>query len=1218
MMIKKIFTTLSVFLFLFAAADAQSFFTRTDESRISLRSNDERTVIPEKYEVFSLDVQGLKAYLSQAPMEFKKEQGLLLEIPAPEGDLKLFYVYESPVMEAEISARYPNIKSYIAYSKSGSAKMRFAMSSQGFYASIDTEAGDVYIDPYSELNISDYIVYYTKYHNPAVDDSIPLCGVDHGERQTEVTGLSTHIRTDIVNLRVFRLAMACTIEWGTKARRGTVEKCLADMNTMITRMNAIYEKEMAMRFVMINDNDKLIFLNASNDPYANADTRMGKVILGMNTNILNSRVGANAYDIGHVLSVCYDIGGVAQGGSACQNNKGNGVTCNNDNDLVNIVKRVMAHEVGHQFDASHTWNICQPNDSSIDQQRAASWAYEPGSGSTIMSYAGSCTVDNVATSEDEYFHVGSLTQMYRKTNAGGNAHSCSQKIVTSNHYPTVSVSNIRYTIPLSTPFELRGSGSDEDGDQLTYCWEQYDLGPKVALGTNSEEGPLFRSYKPAADGNIRFVPSPANILSGNLTHKNEVLPDKARTLTFKLTVRDNHPEAGGVVWDEYKLDVTDKAGPFKLIYPDKNERFKVGQAVNVTWDVANTDKAPVNCQKVNIYGSFSAALRDDDPNLIPLALGVPNNGEHNVIIPNKISNLFRVVIKAADNIFLTSSTGLNRIEEATEPTISISSSASHLGICQPDAGEINYTTIGLGGFTGEIGFIISGDLPAGVEATIEHDKVIAGEGNKVTVNTDNVVGNVSGQIVVKAFADGLDTVVLRTNVTVEGGNIDFATPVLPANGAEGVSGLVTFEWDTKPDAVTYEIEVSKSPDFSGANIIDRKQVSDPSYKLGVVLDKSTIYYWRVRANNNCRNGQWSAVQAFITEALSCKEYKSGVQDIVIGTAANISVELPLDVPESGVISDLNISLIKATHNRLVDVVAYLVSPSGKEALLWSRQCGNQQNINVRLDDQAPDFFQCPINSGKLYRTDVPKGADKLEIFNGDQMNGTWKLRIEDKQSGQGGRLQELNLEICASIHVQSPFLVTNKRMEIHPGYKLHVSQDLLEAQDNDNTAAELVYTLVTVPDVGVVTLNGQTLEAGSAFTQDDLNNNRLRYESDANFEGDVHFSFTVYDGNGGWIGITNFNIWADQSVPVGTKDFTLAQDVFVFPNPAFDKLNVVLTGKAVSLQTYRLMDVSGRIVTDGTLSGQNNVLDVNLLEKGVYILHITDGKQSVNKKVMKI
>lgn len=1214
-MIKRIFT-LSIILFVFASADAQSFFTKKDESRISLRSTDERTVIPTKYEVFGLDVSGLKTYLRQAPMEFEQSQGLLLEIPTAEGGLDAYYVFESPVMEAEISARYPSIKSYKAYSKNNGSVMRFALSSAGFYAAVYSESGEVYIDPYSEENTSDYIVYYTKNHHSDIYDNTPMCGVEHEERAEADSGPSTHNRTDIVNLRVFRLAMACTGEWGQVARRGTVEKCLADMNTMVTRMNAIYEKELAMRYVIINDNDKLIFLDPKTDPYENSDE--GKKILGTNTRVISDRVGGNSYDVGHVLSICYDIGGVAQGGSACQSNKGNGVTCNNNNDLTKIVTRVMAHEVGHQFDASHTWNICQPNDPGTDQQRAGNWAYEPGSGSTIMSYAGSCGTDNVASDNDDYFHVASLFQIYNKTNPGGNAYSCSQKVATNNHYPTVSVPNVRYIIPISTPFELRGNGADEDGDVLTYCWEQYDLGPKVALGTNSEEGPLFRSYKPSVDGNIRFVPAPSIILSGNWADKKEVLPDKSRVLTFRLTVRDNNAEAAGVVWDEYKLDVSDQAGPFRLTYPDKNEKFKVGEAVTVTWDVANTDKAPINCQKVNIYGSFSSAIRDGDPNLVPLALGVPNNGSYTIIIPNKTSNLFRIVIKAVDNIFLTSSTGPSRIDEATDPTISISASASNLNICQPNSETISYNTIGLGGFNGEIGFILAGALPAGVEATFEFDKVQAGDTNRLFINTDQVVGSVSGQIIVKAFGEGVDTLTLFTNVTVEGGNIDHVQTVFPANGADNLSGIITFTWESKPDAVAYNIEISKSPDFSASNIVDSKTVSVTEYKLGVVLDKSQIHYWRVRANNNCKNGAWSDTQAFLTEALACKEYKSGEQDIVISTAANVTVELPLDINESGIISDLNITLIKATHGRLVDLVAYLVSPSGKEALLWSKQCGNQQNINVRLDDQAPDFFQCPINTGKLYRTDVPKGADKLEIFNGDQMNGTWKFKLVDAQSGQGGKLQEFNMEICGNINVLNPYLVTNRRMEIHPGDKLFVSNGLLEAKDDDNAPAELSFTIVRVPAAGTITLNGQALSVGSVFTQDDLNNNRVTYNSDASYEGETFFSFTVYDGNGGWIGITNFDIYADESIPVGTVDYTLAEDVFVFPNPTQELLNIVLTGKALTLQSFKLMDVSGRTVTTGVLSGQNNQLDMSLLDKGIYLLSITDGKQTVNKKVIKM
>lgn len=1215
-MIKKILF-FTVCILMFNLGNTQSFFTQTDESRITLRSSDERTIIPEKYEVYHLNTAGLKSYLSNAPLEFTTAQGLQLEVPAPSRGLIKFKVFESPVMEAGISARYPSIKSYKAYALDGTADMRFAVGPNGFYAAINTVDGEMYIDPYSEENTVDYIVYNVRDHKSDIYDKTPMCGVEHESRPELHDRVQNSNRTDIVNLRVFRLAMACTGEWAQVARRRTVEKCLADMNTMVTRMNSIYEKEMAMRYVIIDNNDKLIFLDPKTDPYENSDE--GKKILGTNTSVINKQLstvgGSNAYDIGHVLSICYDIGGVAHGGSACQTNKGNGVTCNNDNDLSKIVTRVMAHEVGHQFDASHTWNIC----SDYKDQRAPNWTYEPGSGSTIMSYAGSCGSDNVLSDNDDYFHVGSLIQMYNKTYAGGNAFSCSQKIPTNNHFPVVSVPKVKYTIPVSTPFELRGSGTDEDGDKLTFCWEQYDLGPEQTLGTNGVEGPLFRSFKPAANGEVRFFPKPGNILSGNFSDKTEVLPNQSRELTFKLTARDNNAEAAGVVWSEYKLSVSDKAGPFKITYPETNATFKVGQIVTVTWDVANTDKAPVNCKNVNIYGSFLSALRDDDPNLVPLALNVPNDGSHDIVIPNKISNLFRVVIKAADNIFLTSSRAPSKIEEATEPTILVTASTSKLNICQPEKAEITYNTVGLGGFSGDIGFKLASALPAGVQASFVSDKVEAGKENKLIILTDDVIGSISGQIVVKAFAEGLDTLTLYTNVSVEGGNIDHVQTTSPLNGTEGVSGLVTFTWDAKPDAVGYDIQISKSPDFSAGQLVESKDgITNLTYKIGVVLDKSTIYYWRVRANNNCKKGVWSDIQAFITEALACKEFKSGEHDIVISSAANISVELPLEVTTSGIISDLNINLIKATHGRLTDIIAYLVAPSGKEALLWSKKCGNQQNVNVRLDDQAPDFFQCPINSGRLYRTDVANGADKLEVFKGEQMNGTWKLRIEDKASGQGGRLQELNLEICASIAVQHPYLVVNKRMEIHPGEKLAVSKDLLEFQDNDNAATELVYTLVRIPVNGFVSLNGQALSVGSVFTQDDLNNGKVRYESVPDYEGDEYFSFTVKDNAGGWVGITNFNIWADDSVQVGTSDSAISNDVFVFPNPTQDKLSIVVTGKASSLQGYKLTDVSGRLVAEGKLSAQTTLLDTNHLDRGVYMLSLTDGKRSVIKKVIKL
>jgi len=1215
-MLRHSFALLMVVLFI-NSMSAQSFFKRTDERKISLRSNDERTIIPTKYEVFTLDVAGIKTYLRQTPMEFSGLVGLPLEIPMPDGSLEMFEVFEAPSMEPELSAKFPSIRSYKGVShKDRSTSVRFAVGPNGFYAAIESLDGEKYIDPYSEKNTDDYIVYNVKDHRSDIYDNISMCGVEGGAPESAFHETSTLSgRTDIVDLRIFRLAMACTGEWGRVARRGTVEKCLADMNTMLTRMNAIYERELSLRFVLVAENDKLIFLDANTDPYNNSNE--GKKILPTNTRVINGLLtgGAGAYDIGHVLSICYDIGGVAQLGSACQSNKGNGVTCNNNNDLSNIVTRVMAHEVGHQFDAAHTWNIC----SDYDDQRSGSWAYEPGSGTTIMSYAGSCDTDDVTKDNDDYFHVASLFQMYKKTNIGGNAYSCSQKVPTNNHFPTVTVPAVTYTIPISTPFALSGSGTDEDNDKLTYCWEQYDLGDKVALGTISDKGPLFRSYKPATNGDIRFIPKANNILSGNYTDKTEPLPDLARSFTFRLTVRDNNAEAGGVVWDECKVEVTDKAGPFKLIFPELDERFKTGQLVNILWDVANTDKAPVNCQKVNIYGSFSAALRDDDPNLVPLALDVPNNGSANVIIPNRISNFFRIVIKAADNIFLVSSKLPSRIEEATEPNIYVVPETTSINICQPDTGFVNFITQALGGFEGKVGFLIDSDLPAGITAVMGKDTIVAGEINTLIINTNQVVGSVSGTITVKTFADGVDTIINNVDVFVEGGNIDFVKTISPEAAADNTTTLPKFFWNSKPDAISYEIQIATNPDFIGNSLVAEAIVADTTYIVPTLLKKSTIYYWRVRGNNNCKSGEWSEIRAFLTEVSACSELLSGTMDITIGVAKDAIAEIPLSVTLSGNVSDVNIGLIKATHGRLSDLSAYLVSPSGTEALLWSKKCANQQNVRIGLDDQSPDFFQCPINTGKLYRTDVSGGAAKLDIFNGEPMQGQWILRLVDGVAGIGGKLEEFNLEICANLTPQDPFIITNKTLDLKPGDKTALNNTWLEVGDNDNGPTELVFTIVTLPQHAEMLLNGLPLAVGSTFTQDDLNGWRLRYDSDATYEGPDAFTFTVFDGAGGWLGITTFNVNADNdNKSTSVDDTNISNDVFVSPNPTTEVINIALTGKASNFKTYRLSDLSGRIVTEGSLSGKNTSVDLRSINKGIYLLHLSDGRLTATKKVIRM
>ena len=562
---------------------------------------------------------------------------------------------------------------------------------------------------------------------------------------------------------------------------------------------------------------------------------------------------------------------------------------------------------------------------------------------------------------------------------------------------------------------------------------------------------------------------------------------------------------------------------------------------------------------------------------------------------------------------MTSSRLPSRIESATIPGIFFETQQNYIKICQPEDGKIDFITLGLAGFSDDVTFELASELLPGTTAAFNNSIVKVGQPVSLFINTVNVQGNQSGNILVRAYAPGLDTIERLILIDIVGGNLSSLQTLLPENGSSSVSALPKFNWYKKADAETYEIQLARSPDFAGSNLVATKVTADSTFTTPSILDKSSIYYWRVRAKNNCGDGDWSQINAFSTEALSCSIYNSGVQSIGISASGSPSVEIPVQVFSDGIASDVNIKLIKAEHARLVDLVAYLVAPSGKEGLLWSRKCGTQQNLNLGLDDQSPDFFQCPINTGKVYRPE-----SLLSAFNGESIKGNWKLRIEDKQSGSGGRLQEFNLELCSNIVLDQPYIVKNDTLKIYPGNIKSITDVLLLAADNNNTAGELIYTLVYAPSSGILTFNGSPVTAGARFTQEELNNGKISFEDTSEAEGTDYFSFTVADGQGGWIPITTFNILKDVNIINAVSDYHLEKEIYVNPNPTNDDFQIVLTGKAQTLTGYILTDMSGRKILTGVLNQSKTDVGLTEVPTGVYILKLTDGKNSVSKKIVKI
>ncbi|MGH2571168.1 MAG: FlgD immunoglobulin-like domain containing protein, partial [bacterium] len=277
---------------------------------------------------------------------------------------------------------------------------------------------------------------------------------------------------------------------------------------------------------------------------------------------------------------------------------------------------------------------------SCNGNRTASSAYEPGSGSTIMSYAGICGSQNLQAHSDDYFVVRSYDQIAAFTQSGaGNA--CATTTATGNLPPVPVAGYGGLTLPINTPFILEGSATDPDGDAITYCWEEFDLGPAGAPDTPSGNAPIFRSFK-AKTSPIRWFPRPQDVRN-NVHTLGELLPSYARTLNFRLIARDN---LGGVAWNATSFAVDGNSGPF-LVTSIGATPWDAGFQRTITWDVAGTDVAPVSCATVNIL------LSTDDGFTFGTVLlaGTTNDGSANVTVPALPTVLARVMVQAAGNVF---------------------------------------------------------------------------------------------------------------------------------------------------------------------------------------------------------------------------------------------------------------------------------------------------------------------------------------------------------------------------------------------------------------------------------------------------------------------------------------------------------------------------------------------------------------------------------------
>lgn len=629
---------LMLFIFLSSFSLSQQLWQNIEESKILHIG--EKVITPASYRVLKLNIENILILLKSAPLEFTETAltaTAIIELPTPAGSFQKFKFWESPTMEPELQEKFPEIRTYTGQGIDDPyATLKMDFTPHGFHAMILSPNGRVFIDPYTKGNIEFYICYYSRDY--VKEKSEFECEVLYHDEyiKPEYNYYESTLTPTGPQLRIYRLANAATGEY-TQYHGGTVVLGLAAVTTSVNRVNGVYEREVAVRMVLVANNNLIIYTNPSTDPYSNNN---GTAMLTQNINNLNTVIGSANYDIGHVFST--GGGGVAYLGCVCTSNKAGGVTGspNPIGDPFDI--DYVAHEMGHQFGANHTFN---GNTGSCAGNRNASTAYEPGSGSTIMAYAGICAPQNLQSNSDAYFHTISFDEIVAFTNFG-TGNSCAQITSTGNNPPTnFTVPSGGFYIPKNTPFALRGNATDPNGDALTFCWEEFDLGPAGDPNFPSGDAPIIRSFNPDTS-RIRYVPRLPDIINNTSTY-GVLLPSYSRNLKFRMTVRDNRAAGGGVDWRQVNFAVDGNSGPFTVTSPNTSVTWAGNSQQTVTWSVANTNLSPVNCSAVRILLSTDGGWNFNDT----ILSSTPNDGSELITVPNIATNQARIKIEAVNNIF---------------------------------------------------------------------------------------------------------------------------------------------------------------------------------------------------------------------------------------------------------------------------------------------------------------------------------------------------------------------------------------------------------------------------------------------------------------------------------------------------------------------------------------------------------------------------------------
>jgi len=873
----------------------QSFYWEKIKNTPSEKTSILKNFDKNKYQLFSLNLDNFKILLADVPS--RKNIGsspmVVINFPDKKGNMERFQVSETSTLAPEIAIKYPNIKTYIGFSLDNpGGRIRFSVTPQGLKTmSTYPNKPALFTVP---LNKGDESLYITYDRSMRIDSKKDFECLTENENVPIKEIISFNRDANDQILRTLRIAISTTGEYtnfwddGDDTNGDAQEDALAALVSTLNRTNEVFEVDMAITFQLVTGTE-IIYPTSSTDPYTGSFNSQLQ-------STLTSEVGESNYDIGHLFNYGGNNGNAGCIGCVCvDGQKGSGFSSHsftdndggpNMDDFFDI--DYVPHEIGHQMGGNHTFS--QSNE-------GTGVNYEPGSGTTIMGYAGITGANDVQDHSDPYFHYGTINQVLNNLDT----RTCWTSTEITNN-PPVADAGDDYTIPQGTAFKLVGSATDSDEeDVLTYTWEQVDSGTTTSsnFGPAKTSGAVWRSRPPSTNP-TRYMPARSRVLSGELTETNpqetedntswETVSTVGRALNFALTVRDRS-ETNGVGqfpqsdFDLMTVTVDGDSGPFAVTSQTTNETWNVGESQIVTWDVAGTDTGSVNTSTVNIYLSTDGGLTFP----FSAASNVANDGSHTFSVPpaDGDSDQLRVMVEGNDNIFYAINS-TNFLLQESEFAMTVEEPS--VTVCSPNDVIYNFTYNTFLGFTGTTSFSTEG-LPSGLSATFSSNTASTdGEGIELVISNIGVLneGTYNFQITGTSGA-----IVKSTDVDFSVFSNILEIPVLtsPSMNITGVGLSPVFSWEEISNTSSYDIEIATDQQFS--SVLFSENISTNSFS-GASLEESTVYYWRVKAKNTCGEGDFSEISSFTTQNCSVcfsdgnTSYVTSTTRVVFNTIDNSS------------------------------------------------------------------------------------------------------------------------------------------------------------------------------------------------------------------------------------------------------------------------------------------------------------------------------------------